>query len=214
MAARCTCPECGTTFESLAAASAGTRLCPDCSAALHATQEDQPLYETDAPSAHGGSGDSLFSNQGALLLPPALKHPEDLIDMTSMVDIVFFVLIFFMATSMQALESVMDMPPPRPQISAAGSARSLADYIAQSDSIEVKIEADDSIWVDGIQTADETDLRAQLRHIRDTSAESAPVIVLGDADASHGAAVIVFDACADVNLDNIRFGVQDKEGSE
>jgi biopolymer transport protein ExbD len=214
MAARCTCPECGKTFESAAAAPPGAKLCPDCSAALHATQEDQELREVDEPPAHGSSGGSLFSNQGALLLPPAMKHPEDLIDMTSMVDIVFFVLIFFMATSMQALESVMDMPPPRPQISAAGSARSLADYVAQSDSIEVKIEADDSIWVDGIQTTDEMDLRAQLRHIRDTGSESAAVIVLGDADASHGAAVTVFDACADVNLDNIRFGVQEKEGSD
>jgi len=164
--------------------------------------------------ANDVSGGGLFSTQGALLLPPGLKHPEDLIDMTSMVDIVFFVLIFFMATSMQALESVMDMPPPRPQMGAAGTVRSLADYVAQSDTIEVKIEADDSIWVDGLQTTDETDLRMQLRHIRDTAPESAAVIVLGDADASHGAAVTVFDACADVNLDNVRFGVQEKEGSD
>jgi biopolymer transport protein ExbD len=164
--------------------------------------------------ANDVSGGGLFSTQGALLLPPGLKHPEDLIDMTSMVDIVFFVLIFFMATSLQALESVMDMPPPRPQISASGTGRSLAQYVAESDSIEVKIEADDSIWVDGTQTTDETDLRMQLRRVRDTAPESAAVIVLGNADASHGAAVTVFDACADVNLDNIRFGVEEKEGSE
>ncbi len=162
----------------------------------------------------GPSQGDLFSTQGSLLLPPGLKHPEDLIDMTSMVDIVFFVLIFFMATSMQAIESVMDMPSPRPQISSSGSPRSLADYVAESDSIEVKIEADDSIWVDGVQTTDEADLRMQLRRVRESAAEAAAVIVLGNADASHGAAVMVFDACADVNLDNIRFGVQQQDDAE
>jgi hypothetical protein len=41
-------------------------------------------------------------------------HPhEDLIDMTPMVDIVFFLLIFFLTTSMTALQAVMNLPKVR-----------------------------------------------------------------------------------------------------
>ena len=36
------------------------------------------------------------------------KH-EDLIDMTAMVDIVFFLLIFFLVTSMQSIEAVISI---------------------------------------------------------------------------------------------------------
>ncbi len=37
---------------------------------------------------------------------------EDLVDMTAMVDIVFFVLIFFMVTSMQGVFSSISLPAP------------------------------------------------------------------------------------------------------
>ena len=40
---------------------------------------------------------------------------EDLVDMTAMVDIVFFVLIFFMVTSMEGVYSSIEMPSPDPQ---------------------------------------------------------------------------------------------------
>ena len=44
----------------------------------------------------------------------AVKKPifEDLVDMTAMVDIVFFLLIFFMVTSMQGTFSSIRMPAP------------------------------------------------------------------------------------------------------
>ena len=45
-------------------------------------------------------------------MPSTGKH-EDLIDMTAMVDIVFFLLIFFLVTSMQSLESVINLPAPQ-----------------------------------------------------------------------------------------------------
>ena len=50
------------------------------------------------------------------LIPPHRPHPDDLIDMTAMVDIVFFLLIFFLVTSLQALESVMNLPTAKAQV--------------------------------------------------------------------------------------------------
>ena len=50
---------------------------------------------------------------------------EDLVDMTAMVDIVFFVLIFFMVTSMEGVYSSINMPSPDPQkVASSGRDRS------------------------------------------------------------------------------------------
>ena len=150
------------------------------------------------------------SKSGFALRPPA-KLPEDLVDMTAMVDIVFFMLIFFMITSTQPVESTMDMPPPKQEGSAAASqASEQADH---SDFIQVRIEDDDSIWVDEEQAFNESDLRVRLKQARDDGTHGEGVFVTGDADASHGAAVKVFDACADANLANVMFSVIDKDAT-
>src|SRR4051812_40266995 len=145
-----------------------------------------------------------------LSLPPPPKQSEDLVDMTAMVDIVFFMLIFFMITSTQPVESTMDMPPPKAEGSAA--ATTAADQSDHADYIQVRIEEDDSIWVDDEQAFSEADLRIRLKQARDDGTHGEGVFVMGDADASHGAAVKVFDACADSNLPNVLFAVQDKVG--
>jgi len=152
----------------------------------------------------------IAGSSKGLSLPPPAKHPEDLVDMTAMVDIVFFMLIFFMITSTQPVESTMDMPPPKAEGSA--SATQMADQGDHADFIQVRIEDDDSIWVEEDQTFSEVDLRVRLKQARDDGTHGEGVFVTGDADASHGAAVKVFDACADSNLPNVLFSVQDKVG--
>lgn len=146
-----------------------------------------------------------------LLLPPPAKQPEDLVDMTSMVDIVFFLLIFFLVTSLQAMESTMEMPPPK---SADGASARPADQGDHSDYIQVRIEDDDSIWVDDVQAFSDVDLRIRLKHAKGDGAHGDGVFLLGDADASHGAAVRVLDACADTNLPNVLFAIHDKEAEQ
>ena len=145
-----------------------------------------------------------------LALPPPAGQAEDLVDMTAMVDIVFFLLIFFLITSTQPVESTMDMPPPKAEGSA--SATQVADQGDHADFIQVRIEDDDSIWVEDEQTFSEVDLRVRLKQARDDGTHGEGVFVTGDADATHGAAVKVFDACADSNLPNVLFTVQDKVG--
>jgi len=151
----------------------------------------------------------ISASTKGLALPSSAKLPEDLVDMTAMVDIVFFLLIFFLITSTQPVESTMDMPPPKPEGSAA--ATQVADQSDHADYIQVRIEDDDSIWVEESQSFSDVDLRIRLKQARDDGTHGEGVFVLGDADASHGAAVKVFDACADVNLPNVMLSVQDKE---
>jgi biopolymer transport protein ExbD len=143
-----------------------------------------------------------------LILPPQ-DHPEDLIDMTAMVDIVFFLLIFFMVTSLQALEAVMNLPTPQSAEGGAASNRSVADLENDPSFITVRIEDDDSIWVEDTQVFNDQELLVRLRNAKG-SAGSRSLLVIGDADASHGSAVRVFDAGAGAGVNGISLVVQEK----
>ena len=153
------------------------------------------------------------TDEPPLILPPQ-SHPEDLIDMTAMVDIVFFLLIFFMVTSLQALEAVMNMPTPQSAEGGAASSRSVADLENDPNYITVRIEDDDSIWVEDTQVFNDHELAQRLRAARRESEGPRSLLVIGDADASHGAAVRVFDAGAGAGVNGISLVIQEKgEGS-
>jgi biopolymer transport protein ExbD len=144
------------------------------------------------------------------LIPPHRAHPEDLIDMTAMVDIVFFLLIFFLVTSLQALEAVMDLPTPQQTAETGSKVRSVADYENDPNYIIVQIEDDDSIWVEDIQVFNDQDLHSRLRAARDEGERPRSLLVIGDADASHSAAVRVFDAGAGARVSGISLLVQEQ----
>jgi biopolymer transport protein ExbD len=141
------------------------------------------------------------------LVLPGRGHPEDLIDMTAMVDIVFFLLIFFLVTSLQALESVMNMPVPQASEGGVSTGRSMADLENDPNMITVRIEDDDSIWVEDVQVFNDQELALKLRAARQEGPRS--LLVIGDADASHGAAVRVFDAGAGAGVNGISLIVQE-----
>lgn len=150
----------------------------------------------------------------APLLPPPRPHPEDLIDMTAMVDIVFFLLIFFLVTSLQALEAVMNLPTPQSGEPGISTGKSVAELENDPNYITVRIEDDDSIWVENTQVFNDQELALRLRTARQESDAAKSCLVIGDADASHGTAVRVFDAAAGANLSGISLVVQEKvEGS-
>ena len=141
------------------------------------------------------------------LVLPARTHPEDLIDMTAMVDIVFFLLIFFLVTSLQTLEAVMNMPVPQASEGGVSTGRSMADLENDPNMITVRIEDDDSIWVEDAQVFSDQELALKLRAARQEGPRS--LLVIGDADASHGAAVRVFDAGAGAGVNGISLIVQE-----
>ena len=87
---------------------------------------------------------------------------EDLVDMTAMVDIVFFVLIFFMSTSMQDIQASMKMPTPQSQKSASQGRRSVADF-EKADYVIVRIDRDSTVWLNDREIPSEQELLVQLR---------------------------------------------------
>lgn len=162
-----------------------------------ATSRRQPKYkeaEAEAP-----------------LVPPMMKIDfEDLIDMTAMVDIVFFLLIFFLVTSMNALDSTIPLPAPTPQAGTSGGAGSTPTSVEGEDStITVNIDRNDTIRIDGVEVTGQRDLLFKLRDLKNGPGRPEKLLVVGSSDASHGMAVMVLDAGHEVGIESVQLAVRD-----
>ncbi|MEN6459080.1 MAG: biopolymer transporter ExbD [Thermoguttaceae bacterium] len=135
---------------------------------------------------------------------------EDLVDMTAMVDIVFFVLIFFMVTSMQTMFTAIDMPTPDREKTAAKGARSSAEF-ERDGFIIVRIDRDNTIWVNDSEVAggSERELRIKLGEAKGPGSGPSKMLVLGNSEATHGTLVLVLDAGSDAGMDDMQLAIED-----
>jgi len=183
-------------------------VCPRCKARLVIPHPARPKIE---PPPAGTARESSGGPTERPLVAPAKKIDfEDLIDMTAMVDIVFFLLIFFLVTSMHALDSSIPMPAPDPQKAAAREQRSLAALEADDEYIIVRIDRHDTISLDGAEMHNDRDLLFKLRELRLGAGRPDKMLVVGHGDASHGTVVMVLDAGRDVGIEQVRLAVADE----
>ena len=195
-----TCPACGKPLGATLSQAGRQKKCPRCRTILTVPMEDAP---PKSPSA--SDSDAHSSEHPLLLMPQHNPKHEDLIDMTAMVDIVFFLLIFFLVTSMQALESVIGLPVP--QADAASGVQTTSSIENDPHYVTVTIEEDDSIWVEKEEAIGEQDLRSKLRAARVIDPDCRGMMVSGSPEASHGVFVMVIDAGADAGLPELLFAV-------
>lgn len=140
--------------------------------------------------------------------PPMEIDHEDLIDMTAMVDIVFFLLIFFLVTSLHALESSIPFPVPKPMADGAGGQPSLVPREEEDDlSIEVTIGSRDEVRVEGVLVDGDEDLLVRLRQLLRQPDQPRKMIVVGNGDASHGKAVSVIDVGYEAGFEKIGLAI-------
>lgn len=145
-----------------------------------------------------------------LVVPSKKIDFEDLIDMTSMVDVVFFLLIFFLVTSMHALDSTIPLPAPDPQKAGAREQRSVADIDADDAYIVVRIDKNDVISVEGAEVRGDRDLLFRLRDLRLGASRPDKLLVVGHGDASNGKVVMVLDTGREAGIEQMRLSVQDE----
>lgn len=212
MSVRFQCPECGKSLKAREEDAGRQTACSRCGTRLTipaATAAAQIASAVDGADA--ASTATVFSpdEDEPLLSLPIAKRSEDLIDMTAMVDIVFFLLIFFLVTTLQAVLAVINLPTPQAAGGTASANRSLAEYEQDPDYVMVKIEEDDSIWVEEEQVFNDQELRVRLRSAGDKLGRPPSVLVVGNADATNISAVRVFDACAYAKVKNVSFLVQE-----
>jgi biopolymer transport protein ExbD len=215
MTVRFSCPQCGKSLKARAEDAGRTTVCKECGTRILIPEAEPPPEPLPAPAAATfvPAVAQLSADDEEILPLPPRKHPEDLIDMTAMVDIVFFLLIFFLVTSLQAVLAVINLPTPQAAVGTAAS-RSIADYQNDPDFIIVRIEDDDSIWIEEVQAFTDQDIRVRLRSASEELGRPPSVLVIGNADASNGAAVRVFDACAYAKVKNVSFLVQEGDSEQ
>lgn len=200
------CPSCQYVIKTTDEMAGRRARCPKCSAALTVPAKSVEEAHDDHDDDHD-EDDEEHEEHGLL---PHKDHPhEDLIDMTPMVDIVFFLLIFFLTTSMTALQAVMNLPNPQ-KATEKGAAKSVAEMSQDSDTIMVTVQEDDTFWIDDEQCFSDQDLRLKIQAaVADSAGKPLTLVVVTAADASHGAAIRVFDAGAASRVGNISLLVKE-----
>jgi biopolymer transport protein ExbD len=135
---------------------------------------------------------------------------DDLVDMTAMVDIVFFVLIFFMVTSMEGVYSSIQMPSPDPQKTASSSRRSVSEFESDKEFIIVRIDRDNVFWVNDSEVSSEQELLIKLRDIKHSSSGTSKLLVLGNSEAKTYKVVQALDAGSDIGMDEVQLAIDDE----
>lgn len=135
---------------------------------------------------------------------------EDLIDMTAMVDVVFFLLIFFLVTSMSPISS--SIPLPSPNMEGEGARQQMASSATESEetSVVVRIDQNDVVSIEGVKLRDRQDLLFRLRELRGGSRRADSLLVQAHGDAQHGTTVMVLDSGHEAGMEHVRLAIQDE----
>lgn len=129
------------------------------------------------------------------------RRREDIgIDLTSLIDVVFMLLIFFMVTT--SFDRIAQINVKLPQ--ASTDQREVA-----AESIEVTVDADNQIYVRG-QKLINTQLATVREALRESvrTEEDVPVVISADAKATHQAVIKVMDAARQAGLLRITFATR------
>jgi biopolymer transport protein ExbD len=135
-----------------------------------------------------------------------VKKPaaDDEMDMTPMIDMTFLLLIFFMVTASFTLQKSIQMPAPDAE-SAAAQSRTIEEVEQDDDFVIVRIDKDDTVWVNDSEAPSRHELLAKLRDIRE-SGEQGPgsLLVMASGDCHHETVVMVLDAGTAVGMESVR----------
>ena len=141
------------------------------------------------------------------------RDTDEELDMTPMVDVTFLLLIFFMVTAAFTLQKSIEMPPPDQEESAE---RAMDREELEDDFIIIRIDKDNTLWVDDREATGEPDLLAKLREARGSTllgGASGPgsLLVMADRECLHETVVMALDAGNAVGMDNVRLASVDEE---
>ncbi len=197
--ARVRCPRCGAMI-----------VVPSAAAPADGGNQDQPPTASAAADASREEPDTMPS----FAFGRRRLESDDELDMTPMVDVTFLLLIFFMMTAAFALQKSIEMPTPDRQEEAAQQ-RTIEDF-EEEDYIIVRIDSDDTVWVEDAEAPSEQDLLSRLRELRrgegaNGSRPANSMLVLASGDARHEVVVRVLDAGHAVNMENVRLATVDDD---
>ncbi|MDB5336441.1 MAG: Biopolymer transport protein ExbD/TolR [Planctomycetaceae bacterium] len=123
------------------------------------------------------------------------------LDLTSMVDVTFLLLIFFMVTASFSLQKTIEIPAPKQD--QKGAAQTLTIEELQSNTIFVKIDERNGIFVDDVPSGDPSKLTDTLTQARLTTLRT-EVAIDAHPEALHETVVLVIDAATAAGMQKVR----------
>ena len=141
------------------------------------------------------------------------KIAEDELDMTPMVDVVFLLLIFFMVTAAFSLQKSLHIPTPEEDETAA--ATQTMEQL-ESDNIIIRIDGDDTVWVNDSEAPSEQEILVKLREAKEGIPGSSSkglnsLMVFADGNCRNETVVMCLDAGNAVNMEKVRLALVDED---
>jgi biopolymer transport protein ExbD len=132
------------------------------------------------------------------------RSAKDEADMTSMVDVTFLLLVFFMITASFSVTKALTSQPPSAEEGAASAAPSpmTMDELAE-ESVVVEIGADDSIRVDDVPVAGPVEL-GEVLAAKIANEKKTEMVIEAEYRATHGMVVAVTDVAMQAGMQRVR----------
>lgn len=136
------------------------------------------------------------------------RRRSTVIDVTSLIDVVFILIIFLMVSTTFEKPGKLELKLP--------SAQSATRSPSSSQLMELRIDAQGQWFLDGIAQPipDQAALEKALRHLANQRAGDFPVTIAADAETPHRAVIAALDAARLAGLSQIRFAATIKGHAE
>ena len=131
--------------------------------------------------------------------------------MTSMIDVVFLLLIFFMITASFQLQKSIQVPSPSPEQSGASQALMPADEIEQT-TIRIQIDEKSAVFIEDQPVPSLANLTEQLQTVMRTT-QRWEVLLSASPAAYHETIVAVVDAAQGAGVQKIRMAASGGDDS-
>jgi biopolymer transport protein ExbD len=137
---------------------------------------------------------------------------DDEVDMTPMIDCVFLLLIFFLVTASFQLQKALEVPAPEKKEKDVAT-KTLEQIEDDEDYIIVRIDKDNTIWVNDSEAPSEQDLLVKLREAHQAIGSKGfppnKLLVIADGDCRHDVVIRVLDAGNDVGIEKVQLTTSD-----
>ena len=171
-----------------------------------------------AATAEAATGEAITVAGNALRVQPverpraivteaegfSFRRPQttfDDMDLTPMVDVTFLLLIFFMVTASFSLQKTIEMPSPKSD--QKGAAQSLTIEDLEENTVFVRIDGQNAIFIDDEPVPDPTTLRDRLTTARLATLRS-ELAIDARPEVFHETVVAVIDAATAAGMQRIR----------
>jgi len=135
------------------------------------------------------------------------QRPEEYLsgNLTAMIDVVFQLIIFFVAT--------VNMQKPDERIKLAEAPHGRQTVTQDRDEIKVEVDKNGVISIARMQLSRATLTQIFVKAMADSGRKDLPILIRADAAAKHKAVKEVMDACTDAKLYRVRFvAIKEKAG--